>query len=158
MFLERIFSTAEDFRVEKALPVLLQSFTELREDAWDGLAHLATSPIPQMARSDPTLAAKALGKMGSYVIPQGLWRELVPEAFLRDALEYDVASDPTGDSGTVGTGVAEMTATLLASGVISATPLPPSFFPFIIPKSSEKVSLILSCLGMNERISDPPTF
>ena len=69
MFLERIFSTAEDFRLEEALPVLLQSFTELREDAWDGLAHLATSPIPQMARSDSTLAAKGLGKMGSYVIP-----------------------------------------------------------------------------------------
>ena len=77
---------------------------------------------------------------------------------MQDALEYDVESDPNGGSGTVGTGVAEMTATLLGSGVISATPLPPSCFPFIIPKSSEKVSLILSCLGMNERISDPPTF
>ena len=69
MFLERMFSTAEDFRLEEALPVLLQSFTELREDAWEGLAHLATSPIPQMARSDPTLAANGLGKMGSYIIP-----------------------------------------------------------------------------------------
>ena len=59
----------EDFRLEEALPVLLQSFTELREDAWDGLAHLATSPIPQMARFDSTPAAKGLGKMGSYVIP-----------------------------------------------------------------------------------------
>ena len=45
MFLERIFSTAEDFRLEEALPVLVQSFTELREDAWDGLAHLATPPM-----------------------------------------------------------------------------------------------------------------
>ena len=110
MFLERTFSTAQDFRLEEALPVLLQSFTELREDAWDGLAHLATSPITQMARSDPTIAAKGLGKMGSYVIPQGLWRELVPESFLQDALEYDVESDPNGGSGTVGIGVAEMTA------------------------------------------------
>ena len=33
MFLERIISTAEDFRLEEALPVLLQSFTVLREDA-----------------------------------------------------------------------------------------------------------------------------
>ena len=69
MFLERIFSTAEDFRLEEALPVLLQSFTELREDAWEGLAHLATSHIPQMTCSDPTLAAKGLGKMGSYDTP-----------------------------------------------------------------------------------------
>ena len=42
--------------------------------------------------------------------------------------------------------------------MISETPLPPSCFPFIIPKSSEKVRLILSCLGMNYPIGDPPTF
>ena len=156
MFLEQIFSTAEDFRLEEALPVLMQSFAELRQDAWEGLAHLATSPIPQLTRTDPTLAAKGLGKMGSYVIPRGLWRELVPESFLRDALSYNVEADPNGGSGSVGPGVAEMAFTLMNSGVISETP--PSCFPFIIPKSSEKVSLILSSLGMNERIGDPPTF
>ena len=96
--------------------------------------------------------------MGSYVIPQGLWRELVPESFLRDALNYNVEADPNGSSGSVGPGVAEMASTMMNSGVISETPLPPSYFPFIIPKSSEKVSLILSCLGMNEQIGDPPTF
>ena len=158
MLLERIFSTAEDFRLEEALPVLLQSFAALQKDAWEGLAHLATSPIPQLTRSDPTLAAKRLGKMGSYVIPQDLWRELVPESFLRDALSYDVEADPNGGSGLVGPGVAEMASALMKSGVISETPLPPSCIPFIIPQSSEKVSLILSCLGMIERIGDPPTF
>ena len=134
MFLERMFNTAEDFRLEDALPVLLRTFTELREDAWEGLAHLATSPIPQMARSDPTLVAKGLGKMGSYGIPQELWRKLVPESYLRDALQYDVEADPNGGSGTVGLGVADMACMLLNSVVISATPLPPSCFPFIIPK------------------------
>ena len=122
------------------------------------LAHLATSPIPQWTCSDPTLAAKGLGKMGSYVIPQDLLRELVSESFLRDALGYNLEADPNGGSGSVGPGVAGMVSTLMSSGVISETPLPPSCFPFIIPKSSEKVSLILSCLGMNERIGDPPTF
>ena len=58
----------------------------------------------------------------------------------------------------MGPGVAEMASTLMSSGVIGETPLLPSCFPFIIPKSSEQVSLILSCLGMNERIGDPPTF
>ena len=158
MFLERSFSTAEDFRFGEALPILLQSFAELQEDAWEGLVHLATSPIPQMARSDPGLAAKGLGKMGSYVIPQRLWQQLVPESFLGDALSYDVEADPEGSCGTVGAGVAEMASTLLNSGVLSATPLPPPCFPFIIPESSEKVSLILSYLGMNERIEDPLTF
>ena len=113
MFLEWIFSTAEDFRLEEALPILLQSFAELREDAWEGLAHLATSPIPQLTRIDPTLVAKGLGKMGSYVIPQGLWRELVPESFLRDALHYNVEADPNGGSGSVGPRVAETASTLM---------------------------------------------
>ena len=78
IFSERIFSTAEDFRPEEALAVPLQSFAKLREDVWEGLVHLATPPIPQLTCGDPTLAAKGLGKMGSYVIPQGLWREFVP--------------------------------------------------------------------------------
>ena len=158
MFLERIFSMAEDLRLEEVLPVLLQSFIKLREDVWEGLAHLATCPIPQLTRSDPTLAAKGLGKMGSYVIHQNLWRELDPESFLRDALGYNVEAHPNGGSGTVGPRVAEMASTLMSSGVISETPLLPSYFPFIITKNSEKVSLILSCLGTNERIGDPPTF
>ena len=35
---------------------------------------------------------------------------------------------------------------------------PPSIFPFIIPKSSAKVSLILSCIGMHDLNSKPPSF
>ena len=85
--------------------MLLHSFAELREDAWEGWAHLATSPIPQLTRSDPTLAAKGLGKVGSYVIPQVLWRELVPESFLRDDLAYNVKADLNEGSGMVGPGV-----------------------------------------------------
>ena len=152
--LDHIFITTEDFKVEEAIPVLLHSFVELREDVWEGSPHLATSPIPQLTRTDPTLAAKGLGKMGFYVILQGLWRELVPECFLRGALNYNVEAHPNGGSGLV----AEMASTLMNSGVISETPLPPSCFPFIIPKSSKKVNLIVSCLGMSERIGDPPTF
>ena len=151
MFLERIFRTADNFRLQEALPVLLQSFGEVGEDAWEGLAHLATSPISWLTRPHPTLAAKGRGKMGSYVIPQDLWRELVPESFLRDALGYNVEADANGGSGTVEPGVAEMASASMSSGVISAPPLPPSCFPFIISKSSEKVSLILSSLGMNEQ-------
>ena len=110
-----------------------------------------------MAHPDPGLAAKGLGTMGSYVIPQQLWQQIVLESFLGDALSYDVEAHLEGGCGTVGAGVAEMASTLPTSGMLSATPLPLSCFPFIIPKSSEKVSLILSCLGMNERIEDPPT-
>ena len=138
MFLRRIFSTAEDFRLEEALPVLLHGFVELQEAAWEGLAHLATSPIPQLTHTDPTLAARGSGTMGSYVIPQDLWRELVPESFLGDAMTSNIGADPDGGAASVGQGVAEMASTFLTSGVSSATPLPPSCFPFIIPKVARR--------------------
>ena len=95
--------------------MLLKSFVEPREDAWEGLAHMATSPIPQVTRTDATLAARGLGKMGSYVIPQGLWRELVPAFFLGDAVIYNVEADPNGGAGSMGPGVAETASTLLTS-------------------------------------------
>ena len=34
----------------------------------------------------------------------------------------------------------------------------PLVFPFIIPKSSWKVSLILSCVGLNDQSPEPPSF
>ena len=40
----------------------------------------------------------------------------------------------------------------------SRTRPPPSIFPFIIPKSSAKVSLIMSCVGMNEFKGKPLGF
>ena len=58
----------------------------------------------------------------------------------------------------MGAGVAEVASTLLNFGVLSASPLPPSSFPCIIPKNSKKVRLILFCLVMNERKVDLPTF
>ena len=91
-----------------------------------GAGTLATSPIPRMARSDLGLAAKGLGTMGSYVIPERLWQHFVPESFLGDALRHDVEADLERGCGTVGAGVAEMASFLLNSGVISATLLPPS--------------------------------
>ena len=146
----------EDSRPGEALPVLLQNFADLWEDALGGLAHLATSPILHMARSHIAVAWKGLGTMGSYVIPQDLWQDLVPESFLGDALSYDVEADPEGGCGTVGVGVAQMASPLQMFWVISTSALPSSCFAFIIFKSSKKVSLILSRLGMNERIGEPP--
>ena len=38
-------------------------------------------------------------------------------------------------------------------------PPPPTCYPFVIPKSSEKVSLILSCVKINKSDgAKPPTF
>ena len=42
---------------------------------------------------------------------------------------------------------------------VPANPLLPTRYPFVIPKSSEKVSLVLSCVKQNrEDGAKPPTF
>ena len=51
---------------------------------------------------------------------------------------------------------------LRGAGVYEETadpPPPPTCYPFVIPKSSEKVSLILSCVKINKSDgAKPPTF
>ena len=54
-----------------------------------------------------------------------------------------------------------LVAALRGAGVyeVPPDPLPPTCYPFVIPKSSEKVSLILSCVKQNKQVgSVPPTF
>ena len=42
---------------------------------------------------------------------------------------------------------------------VPTDPLPPTYYPFVIPKSFEKVSLILSCVKQNKQDgAKPPTF
>ena len=131
---------------------------ELEEGTWDSLLHLTTSPIPVLMRTDPSLAAKGLGRLGAYEIPTHLWHRVVPPDFVEQAMCYDVEKDPDGGAGRIGQGVEPIVATFREARVLQPESSPPSVFPFIIPKSRAKVSLILSCVGMNEFKGKPPGF
>ena len=154
----RLFSTAEDWRLELAMETWVGALGELGEEIWDSLLHLTTSPIPVLMRTDPSLAAKGLGRLGAYEIPADLWHRIVPPDFVERAMQYNVEEDREGGAGKIGPGVEPIVATLDEAQVLKPDTSPPSVFPFIIPKSSAKVSLILSCVGMSEFKGKPPGF
>ena len=131
---------------------------ELGEGVWDSLLHLSTLPIPVLMRTDPSSAAKGLGRLGAYEMPADLWHRVVPPDFVERAMQYNVEADPEGGAGRIGPGVEPIVATLKEAQVLQPDTSLPSVFPFIIPKSSAKVSLILSCVGMNEFKGKPPRF
>ena len=158
LLVTRLFATAEDWRLEGAMGTWVDALGELEEGVWDSLLHLTTSPSPVLMRTDPSLAAKGLGRLGAYDIPAELWHRVVPPDFVDRAMQYNVETDPEGGAGKIGPGVEPILETLKEARVLQPDTSPPSVFPFIIPKSSAKVSLILSSVGMNEFKGKPPGF
>ena len=158
LLVTRLFSTAEDWHLEGTMETWVGALGELGEVVWDSLLHLTTSPIPVLMRIDPSLAAKGLGRLGAYEIPADLWHRVVPHDFVEPAMQYNVEEDPEGGAGRIGPGVEPIVATLDEAQVLKPDASPPSVFPFIIPESSAKVSLILSCVGMNDFKGKPPGF
>ena len=47
LWLNRVFDTAEDFRLRGALPALLRALRTLHPDSWEACLHVNTSPIPR---------------------------------------------------------------------------------------------------------------
>ena len=160
LFVDRLFRVAEDFALVSALDVICLALCEFAEAAWEALLHLNTSPKPSLAAVVPEVVQRGLGAVGSYPIPDDLWREVVPADFLEAAEAYDVEGDPQGGAGRVSGLVGQFFSAVEDLGIFRELPAgtAPSVFPFIIPKSSRKVSLILSCVGLNEESPDPPHF
>ena len=160
LFVDRLFRVAEDFALVSALDVICLALCEFAEAAWEALLHLNTSPKPSLAAVVPKVVQRGLGAVGSYPIPDDLWREVVPADFLEAAEAYDVERDPQGGAGRVSGLVGQFFSAVGNLGIFRELPAgtAPSVFPFIIPKSSRKVSLILSCVGLNEESMDPPHF
>ena len=160
LFVDRLFRVAEDFALVSALDVISLALCEFAEAAWEALPHLNTSPKPSLAAVVPKVVQRGLGAVGSYPIPGDLWREVVPADFLEASEAYDVEEDPQGGAGRVSGLVGHFFSAVGHLGIFRELPAgtAPSVFPFIIPKSSRKVSLILSCVGLNEESPDPPHF
>ena len=99
LLVTRLFSTAEDWRLEGTMETRVGALGELREEAWDSLLRLTTSPILVLMRTDPSLAAKGLGRLGAYEITADLWHRVVPPDFVERAMPYNVEADPEGGLG-----------------------------------------------------------
>ena len=48
LWLNRVFDTADDFRLRRALPALLKALCTLQPDSWVACLYINTSPIPRL--------------------------------------------------------------------------------------------------------------
>ena len=80
LVMDRVFHTAEDFRLPAAALVLVQALGRLRCEDWHGL-HVTTSPVPWTAKVNLDILLNGPGPMGSHIIPQDIWDRAVPKEF-----------------------------------------------------------------------------
>ena len=124
LWLNHVSDTAEDYRLQHALPRFLEALRELSPDTWRSCLHVSTSPIPRAVGTWTTplrdFNAEESWEHGDMVV-KGASRCVSQLERLVWALR--------------GTGVYQ----------VPRDPLPPTCYPFVIPRSSEKFSLILSC-------------
>ena len=146
-----LFLMAEDYRVTSAPGVIFDLLSELTEEFFSSLLHLSTSPVPMLGPADAPLAAQGLGQIGDYLIPDDLWSEVPPPNFTDTVDGLDLCGAP--QTSVHGSPVTSMVRCLLDHHVVSLllahSHLGPNCWPFIIPKSSEKVSIIFHPVDLN---------
>ena len=120
---------------------------------------MSTSPVPQAVRDlDDAILDKGPGSIGNFPLPQDLWDSVVPK-YSRDGLKGFSVEEGWEDGDRVVKGasrwvsqqVGRLFSTLRGAWVyqVPPDPLPLRCYPFVIPKTSEKVSLILSRVKQN---------
>ena len=160
IFLLRLTSVCEDFRLDEPMAVCLMAVRCLSPEAWESLNHLSTSPKPKLDRVTPEILAAGIGEVGCYQMTEREWDEIVPPRFLRFMEFFDLREMPKGN-GRVRKPVLGMTDAIRRTGVLhdEDPSMTPTCFPFVIPKNSVKCSLILSCVGIHEGLPlKPPKF
>ena len=91
LWLNRVFDTAEDFRLRGALPALLSALRELHPDSWEACLHVNTSPIPRfMGGVEDAILDRGLGPVGTHQLPADLWDAVVPPFYREGLRDFDV--------------------------------------------------------------------
>ena len=146
IFLLRLTSVCEDFRLDEPMAVCLMAVCCPSPKAWDSLNHLSTSPKPKLARVTPKILWEGIKEVGCYQMTEREWDEIVPPRFLRFMEFFDLREVPKGKP------VLDMTDVIRGTGVLhdKDPSMTPTCFPFVISKISVKCSLILSCVGIHE--------
>ena len=143
LFVLRLFVTCEDYRLRSAPDIIFNALSEFTTESWQALLHLSTSPVPQVGRVDPQLVERGLGAVGNYTISDDLWCELAPPDF--EASVSDFHLERESHSSNREALVRPMVKWLLREGIVTIMdedcPLRATCWPFVIPKSTEKVSL-----------------
>ena len=167
LFLLRAFVTAEDLRLPDTVSVFLRVLGELQPEGWASLMHVSTSPKPVLQAPDPEVAARGLGDIGTYHISDALWDEVVgegvdverlasefaPEVFPPLAVLHRRETDPL-----VEPMLRSLEVGVVVERVVEDTGRPATRWPFIIPKSLEKVSVIFHLVDFNDTMPRPARF
>ena len=160
MFVLRMFVTCEDFRLKSVPDIIFDVLKEFTSDSWEGLLHLSTSPVRQVGKVNPQLVGQGLGAVGTYEVSDALWSELAPVDFETSVLEFSLHRDVY--SLTRDEMVLPMVRWLLTARVVSILdrnlPLRATCWPFIIPKTTEKVLLIFNLVDLNEGLKKAASF
>ena len=160
LFVLRLFVTCEDYRLRSAPDITFNALSEFTAESWQALLHLSTSPVPQVGRVDPQLVERGLGAVGSYTISDDLWCELAPPDFEASVSDFHLGRE--SHSSNREALVRPMVKWLLREEIVTimdeSCPLRATCWPFVIPKSTEKVSLIFNLVEFNESLHKPLSF
>ena len=108
-------------------------------------------------KPDPLVAARGLGPRGSYPIPLHIWDKFVPSGLLHRIMEVSPSYPAHGSQLNKTTAV--MVDTLILSHFFAPCGHRPNCSLFVIPKTTEKCSLIADLRFLNTCSPDPlPTF
>ena len=99
VFLLRLTSVCEDFRLAQPMVVCLMAVRCLSPEAWDSLNHLSTSPKPKFARVTPEILAAGIGEVGCYHMTDREWDEIVPPQFVGFMESFDLRGWPRVTAG-----------------------------------------------------------
>ena len=81
LFVDRVFDTAQDFRLPPAAFNLVKAIQGLKREDRRGLLYVTTSPTPRAGKVNPDVLLDGLGPVGTHVIPQDIWEQTVPPEF-----------------------------------------------------------------------------
>ena len=160
LFVLRLFVTCEDYRLRSAPDIIFNALSEFTAESWQALLHLSTSPVPQVGRVDPQLVERGLGAVGNYTISDDLWCELAPPDFEASVSDFHLGRE--SHSSNREALVRPMVKWLLREEIVTIMdencPLRATCWPFVIPKSTEKMSLVFNLVEFNESLHKPLSF
>ena len=169
LWLNWVFDTAEDFGLRGALPALLGALRKLQPGSWEACLRVNTSLVPRVVEGvEDAILDPGPGPIGAHQLPADLCNAVIPPFYRGGLRDFDVEREwqdgervVRGASRWVSPHVQRIVQALRGGGGLRGDrrPPPPTCYPFVIPKSSENVSLILSCVKINKSDgAKPPTF
>ena len=97
LFLNRLTSVCEGFRLDEPMAVCLMAVRCLTPEACESLNHTSTSPKPTLARVTLEILAAGIGEVGCQCMTDSEWDEVVTPQFLEFMQHFDLREVAKGN-------------------------------------------------------------